>query len=259
MRSELPVLQHICGAVAAYCRSLQPLQQAQCPLPPWHPQTVRLLQTLSSAREQFVSLNSLRDNPGAMRAPKRVGRGTGSGSGKTSGRGHKGQKARTGRTPKLGFEGGQTPLRLRVGKRGFTNPFQKDLRTVNLDSVSQRIREGRLDTSSVITMQALQEAGLLGKKVSSGVKLLGRGASSFRSPVQLQVSEASESARKAVQAAGGSVTTVYYNQLGLRALLKPGWFAEKGRQLPRAARPPTQVGMRYDKIGELPPHTALSQ
>lgn len=68
MRSELPVLQHICGAVAAYCRSLQPLQQAQCPLPPWHPQTVRLLQTLSSAREQFVSLNSLRDNPGAMRA-----------------------------------------------------------------------------------------------------------------------------------------------------------------------------------------------
>lgn len=97
------------------------------------------------------------------------------------------------------------------------------------------------------------------KAIRKLLPVLMQGASSFRSPVQLQVSEASESARKAVQAAGGSVTTVYYNQLGLRALLKPGWFAEKGRQLPRAARPPTQVGMRYDKIGELPPHTALSQ
>ncbi|KAL3159339.1 hypothetical protein ABBQ32_011291 [Trebouxia sp. C0010 RCD-2024] len=259
MRSELPLFHHLCGAVATYCRSLHRSQQAQQPLPLWHPHTARLVRTLTSAPEQFVSLNNLRDNPGATRSPKRVGRGIGSGSGKTSGRGHKGQKARTGRTPKLGFEGGQTPLRLRVGKRGFTNPFQKDLRTVNLDSVSQRIREGRLDTSSVITMQALQEAGLLGKKVSSGVKLLGRGASTIQLPVHLQVSEASESARKAVQAAGGSVTTVYYNQLGLRALLKPDWFAEKGRQLPRAARPPTKVGMKYDKVGELPPKTTLPQ
>ena len=86
-----------------------------------------------------------------------------------------------------------------------------------------------------------------------------QGASTIQSPVHVQVSEASESARKAVQAAGGSVTTVYYNQLGLRALLKPDWFAAKGRLLPRAARPPTKVGMNFDKVGELPPTTALPQ
>ena len=89
--------------------------------------------------------------------------------------------------------------------------------------------------------------------------MLVQGAATVQTPVHLQVSEASESARKAVKAAGGSVTTVYYNQLGLRALLKPEWFAEKGRQLPRAARPPAKVGTRYDEIGELPPRIAIPQ
>lgn len=86
-----------------------------------------------------------------------------------------------------------------------------------------------------------------------------QGADTIQTPLHLQVSEASDSARKAVQAAGGSVTTVYYNQLGLRALLTPDWFAQKGRLLPRAARPPAKVGARYDEIGELPPRTALPQ
>lgn len=86
-----------------------------------------------------------------------------------------------------------------------------------------------------------------------------QGANTIQTPVHLQVSEASESARRAVQAAGGSVTTVYYNQLGLRALLTPNWFAEKGRLLPRAARPPAKVGAKYDEIGELPPRMALPQ
>ena len=86
-----------------------------------------------------------------------------------------------------------------------------------------------------------------------------QGANTIQSPVHLQVSQASETARKAVQAAGGTVTTVYYNQLGLRALLMPDWFSEKGRLLPRAARPPAKVGLKYDVIGELPPNMALPQ
>lgn len=80
-----------------------------------------------------------------------------------------------------------------------------------------------------------------------------QGSEALQSPVHLQVTEASQSARSAVQAAGGSVTTVYYNQLGLRALLKPDWFAEKARQLPRPARPPAKVAVKFDQIGELPP------
>lgn len=118
MRRELPLAQRFVSAAVTYCHSLQVLQQAPGPLSPCVRDTNRLLQTLAAGPEQFVSLNSLRDNPGATRAvsvescvqscahidansvsvvqPKRVGRGTGSGSGKTSGRGHKGQKARTG-------------------------------------------------------------------------------------------------------------------------------------------------------------------
>lgn len=258
MRCQRSLAQTFCGAAATCFRSLQVLEHTHCKLPPWLPQTARLFQTLSDDSQQFVALNNLRDNPGATHSPKRVGRGTGSGLGKTSGRGHKGQKARTGRSPKLGFEGGQTPLRLRIGKRGFTNPFKKDLLTVNLDALSQRIQQGRLDSSSVITMQTLREAGLIGKKVSSGVKLLGRGASKFQTPLHLQVSETSKSAQQAVEKAGGSVTTVYYNQLGLRALLTPEFFTDKGRQLPRPARPPTKVAGRYDQVGQLPPNVSLS-
>ena len=84
-----------------------------------------------------------------------------------------------------------------------------------------------------------------------------QGADKIQLPLHLQVSEASESARKAVEAAGGSVTTVYYNQLGLRALMTPDWFADKGRQLPRAARPPAKIGAQYDQVGELPPKITL--
>lgn len=92
---------------------------------------------------------------------------------------------------------------------------------------------------------------------SSCQVMLSQGADKLHSPLHLQVSEVSESARKAVESAGGSVTTVYYNQLGLRALMTPDWFAAKGRQLPRAARPPAKVGVRYDQVGELPPNIAL--
>ncbi|PRW50950.1 50S ribosomal L15 isoform A [Chlorella sorokiniana] len=243
-----------------------------------------------AAEREFITLNALADNPGATHAPKRVGRGIGSGLGKTSGRGHKGQKARNGRKPRLGFEGGQTPLRLRVPLRGFHNPHGRWYRPLNLDTLQQWVLDGRLPKDRVITMKVrlwivgrsvvgegilwvldgrlpkdrvitmkdLRDSNCVGRKMGWGVRLLGRGAGRFSQPVHLQVSGVSDSARAAIEKAGGSVTTVYYNQLGLRALVKPDWFAAKGRQLPRPARPPPKLEGRFDQVGELPPRTEIT-
>eukprot|EP00884_Botryococcus_braunii_P005661 jgi/Botrbrau1/15096/Bobra.0255s0009.1 len=201
----------------------------------------------------YVTLNNLRDNPGATHSRKRVGRGIGSGLGKTSGRGHKGQKARTGRKPKIGFEGGQTPLRMRVPKRGFHNRFKVEWTHLNLRRVAERIEQGRLEPSRTITMKELVQAGAVGKKIKHGVKLLAGGARFFKHKVDLQVSQASQKAKEAVEAAGGRVTKVYYNPLGLRALLKPDWFAKKGRLLPRPAAPKPKKAFMFDEKGSLPP------
>lgn len=185
---------------------------------------------------------------------RRLGRGIGSSKGKTAGRGHKGQNARSGGGTKPGFEGGQTPLRLRVPKRGFHNVFKKEYHPLNLDRLKEFIQAGRLDSSSTITMKDLRDSGAVRRRIGDGVKLLGRGAEEFDVPdVHLQVSQVSESAKEAIEKAGGKVTTVYYNTLGLRALLMPDWFAKKGRLLPRAARPPPKLVDRFDTIGELPP------
>ncbi|KAI7836451.1 hypothetical protein COHA_009668 [Chlorella ohadii] len=211
-----------------------------------------------AAEREFITLNTLADNPGATHSVKRVGRGIGSGLGKTAGRGHKGQKARNGRKPRLGFEGGQTPLRLRVPLRGFHNPHGRWYRPLNLDTLQRWVQEGRLPTDRVITMKDLRDSNCVGRKMGWGVRLLGRGAGRFDSPVHLQVSGVSDSARAAIEKAGGSVTTVYYNQLGLRALLKPDWFAAKGRLLPRPARPPPKLEGRFDQVGELPPRTEIT-
>ncbi|CAI7763770.1 unnamed protein product [Closterium sp. NIES-54] len=205
----------------------------------------------------LLTLNALADREGARRTGKRVGRGMGSGKGKTAGRGHKGQKARAGRNPKIGFEGGQTPLRIRLPKRGFHNPFSLRFQVVNVRDVVRKVEEGAIDASHVISMKTLKDAGLGGKAMRDGVKLLGRGAHLLSLPLHLEVSRASESVRKAVEAAGGRVTRVHYNSLGLRALLKPHWFAKKGRVLPRPARPPPrilQLGL-VDAVGTLPAPT----
>ncbi|CAI5458997.1 unnamed protein product [Closterium sp. Yama58-4] len=205
----------------------------------------------------LLALNALADREGARRTGKRVGRGMGSGKGKTAGRGHKGQKARSGRNPKIGFEGGQTPLRIRLPKRGFHNPFSLRFQVVNVRDVVRKVEEGAIDASHVISMKTLKDAGLGGKAMRDGVKLLGRGAHLLSLPLHLEVSRASESVRRAVEAAGGKVTRVHYNALGLRALLKPQWFAKKGRLLPRPARPPPrilQLGL-VDAIGTLPAPT----
>src|SRR5688572_13710662 len=118
-----------------------------------------------------MKLNDLRDNEGATHSKKRLGRGIGSGSGKTAGRGGKGQTARSG-VAINGFEGGQMPLHRRLPKRGFTNIFRKDYSEVGLDRVQQAIEAGRLDASQTIDAAALKAAGLV-KRVRDGIRLLG--------------------------------------------------------------------------------------
>lgn len=208
---------------------------------------------------RFLALNDLRDNKGATKQKRRLGRGIGSGRGKTCGRGHKGQKARSGHKPRLGFEGGQTPLRLRLPRRGFHNKFSLTFKPLNLKTVTESVEKGVLDSAQLITMKTLKDAGLVGKQIKDGVKLLGAGADSFSLPMHFEVSRVSQKAKEAVEAAGGSVTRVHYTKLGLRALTKPEWFAKKGRLLPRPARPPPKILPQVDEIGRLPAPTSRPQ
>jgi large subunit ribosomal protein L15 len=146
--------------------------------------------------------NEIRDNEGAAPERKRVGRGIGSGKGKTCGRGHKGQKSRRGKA--LGaFEGGQMPLHRRLPKRGFNNKWRKEFVEVNLDQLQKAIDNGRLDASQPVDAAAVRQAGLA-KRTRDGVRVLGRGELSAK--LDLVVAGASKTARQAVEAAGGSVT-----------------------------------------------------
>ena len=148
-----------------------------------------------------MKLNELSDNPGSSKPRMRVGRGIGSGKGKTAGRGTKGLKARTGVAIK-GFEGGQMPLHRRLPKRGFTNIFATDLNEVNLGRVQQAVDAGKLDIAKPVTLDALIEAGVLSKR-RDGVKLLGRGE--LTAKLAFEVTAASKSAQAAIEKAGGSV------------------------------------------------------
>lgn len=201
----------------------------------------------------LLALNDLRDNPGSRTQKTRKGRGIGSGKGKTAGRGHKGQKARG--THKFGFEGGQTPLRRRLPKRGFKNPFSLTFQPVGLGKIAKLINAGKIDSSELITMKTLKDAGAIGKQIGDGVRLMGRGAEHVQWPLHFEVSRVTVRAKETVEAAGGSVRRVYYNKLGFRALLKPEWFEKKGRLLPKAARPPPKQKDKVDSIGRLPAPT----
>lgn len=150
-----------------------------------------------------MKLNELRDNDGARKKFKRIGRGIGSGKGKTSGRGVKGQKARTGVTLN-GFEGGQLPLYRRLPKRGFTNIFRKEYTAINLATLESAIADGRLSADAPIDEAALREAGLLRKGKFDGVRLLAKGE--LTKKVTITVAGASAAAKAAVEAAGGSIT-----------------------------------------------------
>jgi large subunit ribosomal protein L15 len=150
-----------------------------------------------------MKLNELRDNEGARNKFKRVGRGIGSGKGKTAGRGVKGQKARSG-VSLNGFEGGQLPIYRRLPKRGFVNIFRKEYAPINLNTLEEALESGRLQ-SAEITEDALKAAGLVrtGGKVV-GVRLLARGE--IKRAIKVTVSGASAAAIAAIEAAGGSVT-----------------------------------------------------
>ena len=147
-----------------------------------------------------MKLNEIRDNEGSSKSRMRIGRGIGSGKGKTGGRGVKGQKARTGVRIK-GFEGGQMPLHRRLPKRGFTNIFRLDYNEINVGRIQKAIDEGKLQAGP-ITIETLVDAGLC-TKARDGVKILGAGA--ITAKVEIEAALASKSAIAAVEAAGGSV------------------------------------------------------
>lgn len=146
-----------------------------------------------------MNLHELRPAEGSTSARKRVGRGSGSGIGKTAGYGHKGQKARSG-SKKNGFEGGQMPLARRLPKRGFTNIFAKEYTIINVAELN------RFEDGTVITAQMLKEAGVISKIEKDGLKVLGRGELTKR--LDVKAAKFSETAQKAIEAAGGTVEVV---------------------------------------------------
>jgi len=233
----------------------------------------------SIAAEGVLGLNNLRDVPGSRKYQKRKGRGIGSGKGKTAGRGHNGQKSRSGGGPRLGFEGGQTPLRLTLPKRGFTNKNQMRFNILNLSEI-QRTFENEKNVAfnsetigNVVTMKHLLDAGLLDRRTKFGVKLLAgdckldedddeqegeyeEGYAESMKPkkvpftlkLDIEVSRCSETAKALIEKNGGRVTKVHYNRLGLRALLKPHKFP---RGLPKPARTPPRLLKHVDREGTL--------
>ncbi|MFX0544036.1 50S ribosomal protein L15 [Roseovarius sp. S1116L3] len=148
-----------------------------------------------------MKLHELRDNEGATKRKKRVGRGPGSGMGKTAGRGIKGQKSRSG-VAINGYEGGQMPLYQRLPKRGFTKPNRKAYAVVNLGLIQKFIDDKKLDAGSAITEDALIASGLVRRKLD-GIRVLAKG--DVTSKINLEVSGASKSAVEAVEKAGGSL------------------------------------------------------
>jgi len=165
-----------------------------------------------------MKLNDIRDNPGARKSRIRVGRGIGSGKGKTGGRGQKGQKSRSGVAIK-GFEGGQMPLHMRLPKRGFNNPFAKDYAEVNLGQVQKLVDAKKLDAKAVIDHAALQAAGIA-RGGKDGVRLLGKGE--FSAKLSFKVAGASKGAVAAVEKAGGSVEVIVAKDPAALAAAKKG-------------------------------------
>ncbi|MCJ1401041.1 YmL10 [Xylographa trunciseda] len=162
-------------------------------------------------------LSSLSDNPLSYKKKIRRGRGPSSGKGKTSGRGHKGQKQH-GKVPR-GFNGGQTPLEVVHGVRGFVNVFSVDMQPLNLSRIQSWIDQGRIDPSRPITIKELSDSNCVGK-IKDGVKLLADGAQELRTPIKIIISRASKSAIAAVEKIGGSVMTRFYTPFAIQRILR---------------------------------------
>jgi large subunit ribosomal protein L15 len=178
-----------------------------------------------------IKINELRDNPGARQGRVRVGRGIGSGLGKTAGRGQKGQKSRSGVAVK-GFEGGQMPLHMRLPKRGFNNIFAKDYAEVNLGAIQKMIDARKLDTKGTLDHAALKAAGLA-RGGKDGVRLLGKGE--LTTKVSFKVAGASKGAIEAVEKAGGKVEVIEVVAAKDKAAAKKG-KAREARIADKAAK-----------------------
>jgi large subunit ribosomal protein L15 len=165
-----------------------------------------------------MKLNQIANNPGAHKHKHKVGRGSSSGLGKTSGRGVKGAKARTG-TKVYGFEGGQMPLHMRMPKRGFRNIFGTDFAEVNVNRIQKAIDNKKLDIKTKITEEILRKAGLVHKS-RDGVRLLGKG--SITAKIDIEVAGVSVGAKEAIEKAGGSVTTTYEKKVYKNKKGEPG-------------------------------------
>jgi large subunit ribosomal protein L15 len=172
-----------------------------------------------------MKLNDLRDNKGARQGRVRVGRGIGSGLGKTAGRGQKGAKARSG-VSIAGFEGGQMPLHMRLPKRGFNNIFASDYAEVNVGAIQKAIDAGRLPTDGVIDQAALREAGL-SRGGKDGVRILGKGSLSAK--LAFRVAGISAGARQAVEGAGGSVELIEVVAAADKAKAKKGSAKQRAK------------------------------
>ena len=149
-----------------------------------------------------MKLNALMDNLGARQNAQRVGRGIGSGSGKTSGRGHKGQKARSGSRKQATFQGGQMPILRRFPKFGFNNPFAKEYVTINLGDIEKFIASGKIDAKSPITIDTLLAAKIINRRLS-GLKVLAKGE--IKTSVNIVADKWSKAAEAAIVKAGGSI------------------------------------------------------
>jgi large subunit ribosomal protein L15 len=165
-----------------------------------------------------MKLNDIKDNDGARKGRMRVGRGIGSGKGKTAGRGQKGAKARSGVSIN-GFEGGQMPLHMRIPKRGFNNIFAKDYAIVNLGAIQKAVDDGKLDAKATIDQAALRAVGL-SRGGKDGVRLLGKG--DFSAKLSFTVAGASKGAIEAVEKAGGKVDVIEVVPAAEKAKAKKG-------------------------------------
>ena len=151
-----------------------------------------------------MKLNEIRDNKGSTKSRKRIGRGIGSGTGKTSGKGHKGQKSRSGVSIK-GFEGGQMPIHRRLPKRGFTNINRIDYTELNLDKIQNLIDGKKIDPKKIINYKTLLDQGLV-KSKSAKIKLLGKG--SIKDKINIEVSASSKPAKNCIEKIGGTVKII---------------------------------------------------
>lgn len=217
------------------------------------------VRTIITTNPDEVKLNNLRDNAGALKHGVRIGRGIGTGRGKTSKRGHKGQKARTGKgKPMPGMTGGGLPLYRSVRKFGFKNAkFKRDLNPFNLDVLQHHIANGTINPYKTIGVKEIFDSLATGKKIVHGIKLLARGADQLTTKnLHLQVTDCSTAAREAIEKLGGKVDLVYHNKLALRFTTKPEKFFFK----PTFARPPPKLhATKYPNFPEPTPATSSPQ